>query len=211
MIVGLALVFEGQATVRDMVEVLQPLEERDGDTTSIDVQIGDDQNVAINEYFVSGRCGGSVGGLSDDLAYNRKESIVSFVVYRSLFATVTHLGLDSAGILAVDHLLDGCGNEDVALLEHEVLSLVGLGIGVADNGAVLVLVILQQLGVNALWVVQSAVVLNDTDAGGTSASQIAGGVQTHITEALHNEGLAAPAGSGAWSRKKSQLGTRQFE
>lgn len=71
MIVGLALVLEGQATVRDMVEVLQPLEERDGDTTSIDVQIGDDQNVAINEYFVSGRCGGSVGGLGDDLANKR--------------------------------------------------------------------------------------------------------------------------------------------
>lgn len=149
MIVGLALVLEGQTTVRNMVEVLQPLEERDGDTTSIDVQIGDDQNVAINEYFVSGRCGGSVGGLGDDLAI----SIVSFIVYRSINASVTHLGLDSAGILAVDHLLDGCGNEDVALLEHEVLSLVGLGIGVADNGAVLVLVVLQQLGVNALWVV----------------------------------------------------------
>lgn len=110
---------------------------------------------------------------------------------------MTHLGLDSVCILAVDHLLDGCGNEDVALLEHEVLALVWLGIGIADNGAVLVLVILQQLGVNALWVVQGTVMLNDTDAGGTGAGQVAGGVQTHITEALHDEGLAAPAGSGS--------------
>lgn len=116
---------------------------------------------------------------------------------------MTHLGLDSVCILAVDHLLDGCGDEDVALLEHEVLAFVGLGIGIADNGAVLVLVILQQLGVNALWVVQGTVVLNDTDAGGTSAGQVAGGVQTHITEALHDEGLTAPAGSSSCGIKQT--------
>lgn len=105
--------------------------------------------------------------------------------------------MNSARILAVDDLLDGRWNEDVALLEHQVLALVWLGIGIANNGAVLVLVVLQLLGINAFWVVECAVVLNNTDAGGASAGQIAGGVQTHVTEALDNEGLAAPAGSGA--------------
>lgn len=109
----------------------------------------------------------------------------------------THFALKSARILAVDDLLNGRWNEDVALFVHQVLALVWLGIGIADNGAVLVLVVLQQLGINALWVVECAVVLNHTDAGGASAGQIAGGVQAHVTEALHNEGLAAPAGRGA--------------
>lgn len=105
--------------------------------------------------------------------------------------------MKSARILAVDDLLDGRWNEDVALLVHQVLALVRLGIGIADDSAVLVLVVLQQLGINALWVVECAVVLNHTDAGGASARQIAGGVQAHVTEALHDEGLAAPAGRGA--------------
>jgi len=105
--------------------------------------------------------------------------------------------LDTVGILAGDDLLDGSWNEDVALLEHEVLALVGLGVLVAHDGAVLVLVVLQQLGVNALRVEQSTIVLNHSDAGGSGAGQVAGGVQTHVSEALDDEGLAAPAGSGA--------------
>lgn len=50
-----------------MVQVLEPFEEGDSDTASIDVQIGDDQNVAIDEYFISSRRGGSVGGFGNDL------------------------------------------------------------------------------------------------------------------------------------------------
>lgn len=50
-----------------MVQVLEPFEEGDGDTAGIDVQIGDDQNIAINEYFVGSGCGGSVGSLGNDL------------------------------------------------------------------------------------------------------------------------------------------------
>lgn len=50
-----------------MVKVLEPFEEGDGDTTSVDVQVGDDENVAIDEDFVSRGCGGTVGSLGDDL------------------------------------------------------------------------------------------------------------------------------------------------
>lgn len=39
--------------------------------------------------------------------------------------------------------------------------------------------------------------LNHTDAGGTGTGQVAARVQTDITEALHDEGLAAPAGRRA--------------
>lgn len=47
MIVGLSLIFEGKSTIGDVVEVLEPLEVRDGHTTGVDVQVGDDQNIAL--------------------------------------------------------------------------------------------------------------------------------------------------------------------
>lgn len=50
-----------------MVQVLEPLEERDGNTTGIDIQVGYDQNVAINEYLISSGRGGTVGSLGNDL------------------------------------------------------------------------------------------------------------------------------------------------
>lgn len=67
MVVGLALILERQTAVRDVVQVLQPLEERHRHTTGVNVQIGNDQDVAVNQDLVrSGRCR-SVGSLSDDL------------------------------------------------------------------------------------------------------------------------------------------------
>jgi hypothetical protein len=187
MVVGLAFVLEGQATVRDVVEVLEPLEERHGDTTGVDVEVGNDEDVAVEEDFVGGGCCWSVGGFSDDL------------------------GLDLVRVLAGDDLFDGSGDEDVALLEHEVLAVVGLqedevrepttevsaylSLWEANDGSVLVAVILQGLWVNALWVEDGSVVFNDADAGGASAGQVTASVETDVTEALDDEGFAAPSGS----------------
>lgn len=67
MIIGFTFIFEGETSVRHVVQVLQPFEEGDGDTSSVDVQVGDDQDVAIDEDLVSCWCGGAVGGLGDDL------------------------------------------------------------------------------------------------------------------------------------------------
>lgn len=50
-----------------MVEVLEPLEEGDGHTTSVDVQVRDDQDVAVDQDLVSRRRRGTVGGFRDDL------------------------------------------------------------------------------------------------------------------------------------------------
>lgn len=66
-VVGLALVLERQTTVRDVVQILEPLEERNGHTTGVDVQIWDDQNVAIDQDSVGGWSGWTVGSFSDDL------------------------------------------------------------------------------------------------------------------------------------------------
>lgn len=67
MVVGLALIFEGKTSVGNVVEVLEPFKEGDGDTTSVDVQVGDDQDVAVDQDLVSCRCCGAVSGFSDDL------------------------------------------------------------------------------------------------------------------------------------------------
>lgn len=67
MIIGLSLVFEGQSAVGNMVQVLQPLEVGDSHTTSIDVQVGDDQHVHVLEDFVSSGGCGAVGSFGDDL------------------------------------------------------------------------------------------------------------------------------------------------
>ena len=66
-VVGVLLVLEGQATVADMVQVLEPLEIGDGDTTSVDVQVWNDKHVALLQDLIS--LGGSwtVGTFSDDL------------------------------------------------------------------------------------------------------------------------------------------------
>lgn len=49
------------------------------------------------------------------------------------------------------------------------------------------------LGVDAVRVVDGAVVFDDANAGGTGAHEIAARVEAHVTEALHDERLAAPA------------------
>ena len=67
MVVGVLLVFEGKTTVADMVQVLEPLEVGNGDTTSVDVQIWDDKDVALLQDLIGFWGGWTVGTFSDDL------------------------------------------------------------------------------------------------------------------------------------------------
>lgn len=67
MMVRLPLVFEGKTTVRDVVQILEPLKVGDRHTTSVDVQIRNDEDVPLDQDLVSGRSGGSVSSLGDDL------------------------------------------------------------------------------------------------------------------------------------------------
>merc|ERR1719427_118354 len=173
MVVGLPLVLKGEATIGDMIEVLQPLEVRDSDTTSVDVEIGDNQDIAVLKNLVASGGDGAVGSLGNNL------------------------GLDLVGVALVDDFLNGGGDEDVTGLVQQILALVGGGGGEAHDGSVLQLVFLQCLGVNTVGVVDLAVDLLDTDAHSTGTVQVPHGVQAHVTEALNDEGLAAPAGGGA--------------
>lgn len=64
MIVRFAFIFERETTVGHVVEVLQPFEEGDGDTSGVDVEIGDDQDVAVDEDLVRGGGRRTVGRFS---------------------------------------------------------------------------------------------------------------------------------------------------
>jgi hypothetical protein len=67
MVVGVPLVLEGKPAVRDMVEVLEPLKERDGHTSSVDVQIWDYQDVPFDQDGVGSGCRRAVGSLGNYL------------------------------------------------------------------------------------------------------------------------------------------------
>ena len=67
MVVGVLLVLECQATKADMVEVLQPLEVRDSHTTSVDVQVWNDEDVSLLQDDISIWGRWTVGTLSNDL------------------------------------------------------------------------------------------------------------------------------------------------
>lgn len=67
MVVGLLLVLEGKTTVRDVVEVLQPLKEGDSDTTSVDVQVRNDKHILLNEDAIGSRGRWSIRSLCNDL------------------------------------------------------------------------------------------------------------------------------------------------
>jgi len=170
MVVSFPLILEGQTSVGDVIEILQPLEVGHSDTTSVDVHVRDDEAALVLEDLV--RCGGdgSISSLSDDP------------------------GLDLVGVALVDGLFHGGGDQDVAGLVHDVLPGVGLSPGEAHDGAVLQLVVLQGLGVNAVLVVDAAVPLGDTNTGGPGPGEVAACVEADVTEALDDVSLAAPAG-----------------
>ena len=56
-----------ETTVRDVVKILQPFEVRNGDTTSVEVQVGNNKDLVLDEQFVSLGSDGTVGTFGDDL------------------------------------------------------------------------------------------------------------------------------------------------
>lgn len=65
-VIRVTLILEGESSKADMVQVLQPLKVRHCDTTSIDVEIWDDQDIPLLKDLVSPDGGGAVGSLSND-------------------------------------------------------------------------------------------------------------------------------------------------
>lgn len=72
-----------------MVQVLEPLKVRDCDTTSVDVKIGNNQDVALDKNLVSSGGGGSVSSFGDDL---QNTILVLFFLYSFPYYRVPWLG-----------------------------------------------------------------------------------------------------------------------
>lgn len=72
-----------------MVEVLEPFEEGNGDTTGVDVQIWDDQNVAVEEDFVGSWGCWTVGSLGNDLQIRKKKKSLFNVPMKKCISSLT--------------------------------------------------------------------------------------------------------------------------
>ena len=152
-----------------MVEILQPLEVGDGDTSGVDVHIRDDQAPVGLQDLVSSRSDWAVGRLGDDLC------------------------LDLVRVPRVDHLLHGGRHEDVAGLVHDVLTGVLLSSRKANNGAVFKFPVLQGLWIDSVRIVDRSVPLGNAHTGCPSSGQVAASMEADVAKTLHNIRLAAPA------------------
>ena len=92
-----------------MVQVFQPLEVGDCDTTSVEVQIGNDQALLVEEDLVCSGRNWAVGTLGDNLSL--KTGLI--------LCLITFIYLDVFGIVSSDDLLLGTSAEDVTLLLDE--------------------------------------------------------------------------------------------
>lgn len=91
MVVGVAVILEGQSAVADVIQILEPLKIRHGDTTSIEEEVRQDKDTLLLQDLVSLHGCGAVGSFSDDL------------------------GVDLVSVLLGDDTLDGAGGQNVAL------------------------------------------------------------------------------------------------
>merc|ERR1719369_614624 len=151
-----------------MIQVFQPLKVGDGDTTSIDVHVGDNETTPVLKNLIGCWRNWTICGFSDNL------------------------GLHLLGISFVYDLLHGSRNQDVTLLVHQVLPSVRFGVGEPNNCAMLQFVILQFSWVDACWRADGSVPLGHPNAGGAGPVEVAHGVEPDVAEALDDEGLATP-------------------
>ena len=155
-----------------MIQVLEPLEVRAGDTTTVDKQVWGGDDSSAGEDLLGGVGGGAVGTFEDGLDHN----VLS--------------------VAGVKRLLSGSGDHAVSLLKEELLGVCADGLSgtwEGCEGTVLNHEVLDILNVKAIGVVNSGVVLND---GGDLAAVLLnelGGPVANSTEALHDEGLVLDA------------------
>lgn len=170
-VIGISFVFEGQTTERDVVKVLQPFEEGNSDTTTVDEHVGDDQAISTLEKDLVGSWGSrSVGSFSNDFS------------------------LDAVSVSFVDSLFTGSRDEDVAFFEHEFIEgFEVLGSGESFDGAVFQFVVFEFLGMDTLGVVDSRIPFLNSNADSSITVEVTHGVKTYITETLDDESLSGEA------------------
>ena len=169
---GLLLVFLGKTAWGNVVQVLEPLEVRAGDTTAIDKHVWGGDDSSADENLLGGVGRRSVGTLEDGL------------------------DLDVLSVASVKGFLSSGGDHAVGLLQEEGLWVLadGLsGIRVGCEGSVLNHEVLNLLNVKTIWVVDSRVVLNDSRDFASVLLDEFGCPVADGTESLDNKGLVLDA------------------
>eukprot|EP00123_Amoebidium_parasiticum_P019311 comp24502_c0_seq1/m.46755 comp24502_c0_seq1/g.46755 ORF comp24502_c0_seq1/g.46755 comp24502_c0_seq1/m.46755 type:complete len:436 (+) comp24502_c0_seq1:355-1662(+) len=163
-----------QTAEAHMRQVLEPLEVGHGHTASIQQQIGNNHNPAVNKLKVRTRSEGAVCTLADDLC------------------------LDVLCIAGMDGLLRGCWDQDVAVHLDALQGVLDVAaLGVALEGAVLLEVLLAVLHVQSVRVGHPAVVLGD---GHDLAPGLADEVrrkEPYVAQPLHDHLLVLEPGAQA--------------
>jgi hypothetical protein len=146
--------------------VLDPLEVAGGDAAGVGEDVGDDEDALVREDLV-GDCGGwAVGAFAEDLT------------------------AEAVGVAAGDDVFGGGGDEDLAVVGQELVLVGGLGLGEAVDGAGALAVLDERGDVDAVLVVEAAVVLGDAGDGVALFGEELGGVGADVAEALDDDAAA---------------------
>jgi len=163
----LLLVLLGHLAGGDVFQILEPLKVRAGDTTAVNQKIGSANDTFLNKDLLGSVGGGAVSTLKDSL------------------------DLDVLGVTHVERLLDGGGDQVVSLLFDEFKRVLKLGLnsgGESLKGSVFSHVVLDVLHVEALGVVDSGVVLDDSGNLATILLEEFSGPVSNSAKTLNNKG-----------------------
>ncbi len=143
--------------------VLNPFEVAGGDAAGVGEDVGDDEDSLVGEDFVGHSCCWTVGAFAEDLAAN------------------------AVGVFAGDDVLGGCGDENVALVGEELVLVGGFGFAEAGDGPGLSAMFDEGGDIDAVGVVEAAVVLGDSDDGVTLFGEEFRGVRADVAKALNDD------------------------
>ena len=146
--------------------VLYPLEVAGGDAAGVGQDVGDDEDSLVSEDLIGDGGGGAVGSFTEDLA------------------------ADAFGVFAGDDVFGCRGDEDVALIGEEFVRVGGFGLAEAGDGAGLGAVFDEGGDVDAVGVVEAAIVFGDADDGVALFVKEFGGVGADVAEALNDDSAA---------------------
>jgi len=96
----------GQSAVWDVIQILQPFKVWNCYTTSVEIQIGNNQNIFLKQYFVTGWCNWTISTLGNDLSFDPRGIIRS----NDLKGTISN----KFGLKCLIYLFFGTYAEDVA-------------------------------------------------------------------------------------------------
>ena len=129
-----------------MVQVLQPFEKGNGDTTSIQIQIWDDQTLVVDKNFVS------------------SWSDWSICTFRN------NLGLDSSCIVSSDNFFLGTCTENITWLFNKrplALAIPWLRTFETSNGSMFKFVIFKSFDIDSIWIIKVAIPFRDANTFGS--------------------------------------------